>query len=1554
MANEEAGSALEHASVALFAPITAPVLRSVDPQQVAKFLKERERYELEVEAKQAEVPALTLVPYTASIDRTLLKHLVFMGAFDEIQENATVETLSDVHIKTYIDSLVTTSEDEVDPSRIREALKGLKFPVKIASPSARIMTYCADVFERLDAVGYGDFKTNNPKHMIKLLLEGIRPPALKTAMEERIKVEAGLEKNVRLFIQRLKTDAAACQAFGQQVHSTDPGSSSAGAAASNRGGHNRHSKSNNTSSDNRNNKQEKDGVVCLYPPHKARGIKHKLKDCKTCPEEDKPKLIEEYFKERREKKKEAKRVQHTPAHMHGDNSESSIVFKTVFAHRHEMQTCVDNGSDGNIMDEKALQSIIQTGAEVEVKSLKQPRVFEMAAHVPDGKKAELVCKKEAVIDTELHIRHGSSLLLRNVAWLVTNQQVETPLLGRPIQEALGLNTRELLEAAADRFAGGFDAERMLASLTKQGDGRVSRITEGVFHSEGGEQVEDDAIMHEWCDMGQETDEEWETELASRLAQAKSKGLSTNGCRRLEKLLRENRNIVRIRYNGGPAAKVRPLELRTVEGAAPVRAKPRRYPPEKRQFLRKYVAQLLKLGLVKPAEHAEWVAAPLIVPKKPPAMYRMTMDYRPINKATIKNTWPMPHIDAVINDVQGAVFFAIVDFCSSYWQLPLHKDSQALHAFMTPDGVMQPTRTTQGGCNSAANFQACVEPCFGQLRGNLLAWLDDFALYAPSEERLLDILDKFLQICSTYNLVISLPKSTFFAPQINWCGRLIDASGVRMDPSSYSGMVDASEPESAGELCEYIHGMAWMSNAIPRFAERSAPLYSVLEEAYRISGKRTKKSIARIPLSKLGWGPEQSETFKQLQHQLQEMVKTAHRDPALRLCIYTDASDSFWAAAVTQCPDQELRKPVSDQQHDPLAFLSGAFNATQQHWSTFEKEAFAVVETFRRLNYMLSCSNMVSVFTDHRNLLFTFHPTALEPSLGRHKVFKVVRWALFLSAFSYRIEHVPGELNIIADIMTRWMRGYRRRAPHQRVARLECTNGACMVPTAPTKPSEWPSRTTLKAAQNGHEPPRGSTTDEDGLLRVDGKVWVPKGNDEMKIKLLTIAHAGQAGHRGADATVAAIREEFVWNGVTTDAREFVSNCLLCVLSRSGSAVPRPLSQTLHATKPNDVLHFDYLFLGKSTADDKYVFVLKDDFSGYAWVTPTSNATAEHAAETLARWQRTFTAPCFWVSDQGPHFINEVLSTMANTFNIQHKPTVAYSPWVNGTVERLNRDILAALRSLLAELKLGPQDWPAVINILPTILNEASEERLGKNSDGTTRSPLQVMTGIRPRRLLVEVMTGQEQVRAPLSIERAVAERLCDLPKLQESLALMHKEVHELVEARRQRSIEAHNAATNVVVPRFQVGDFVVVAKPKKPPHKLSFTWCGPRRVVTVKSPAVCVVQDLVTNKSETVHVARMKKYCGALDDTEVPKEVLDLVDRSTSKYEVVDQIVDLRKVDNVFWLRVRWDGLPEPRDYTWATLEDLFEDIPDMVQEYLRMSTKRKLAHAAATSLNLII
>lgn len=67
-------------------------------------------------------------------------------------------------------------------------------------------------------------------------------------------------------------------------------------------------------------------------------------------------------------------------------------------------------------------------------------------------------------------------------------------------------------------------------------------------------------------------------------------------------------------------------------------------------------------------------------------------------------------------------------------------------------------------------------------------------------------------------------------------------------------------------------------------------------------------------------------------------------------------------------------------------------------------------------------------------------------------------------------------------------------------------------------------------------------------------------------------------------------------VTTYAKDFVVNCLLCVLSQGGSEIPRSLACTLHVSKPNEVLNFDYLILEESEDETKYALVIKDDFSG----------------------------------------------------------------------------------------------------------------------------------------------------------------------------------------------------------------------------------------------------------------------------------------------------------------------------------------------------------------------
>lgn len=154
----------------------------------------------------------------------------------------------------------------------------------------------------------------------------------------------------------------------------------------------------------------------------------------------------------------------------------------------------------------------------------------------------------------------------------------------------------------------------------------------------------------------------------------------------------------------------------------------------------------------------------------------------------------------------------------------------------------------------------------------------------------------------------------------------------------------------------------------------------------------------MPLEMLGWASEHVEAVNDWRTLLIRSTELVHRNHNQALCIYTDTPEIFRSAVVTQCTTESLRFPLDEQRHELLAFLGGEFTGRQTCWTTFEKDAYAVVQTFRKLTHLLACEAHTHGFTDHKNLLFILNPLVIKPVLGCHKVLKVIWWALFLSAF----------------------------------------------------------------------------------------------------------------------------------------------------------------------------------------------------------------------------------------------------------------------------------------------------------------------------------------------------------------------------------------------------------------------------------------------------------------------------------------------------------------------------------------------------------------------------
>jgi RNase H-like domain found in reverse transcriptase len=119
------------------------------------------------------------------------------------------------------------------------------------------------------------------------------------------------------------------------------------------------------------------------------------------------------------------------------------------------------------------------------------------------------------------------------------------------------------------------------------------------------------------------------------------------------------------------------------------------------------------------------------------------------------------------------------------------------------------------------------------------------------------------------------------------------------------------------------------------------------------------------------------------------VKLARPRDGYLTIVFTDASETHWSSITTQVPMEDSSLPLREHRHEPLVFLSGEFKDASFNWSTAEKEAFPIVQTFERLEYLLA-GKTTELHTYNRNLIYIFDPHGSNPSVSRHVASKLMR------------------------------------------------------------------------------------------------------------------------------------------------------------------------------------------------------------------------------------------------------------------------------------------------------------------------------------------------------------------------------------------------------------------------------------------------------------------------------------------------------------------------------------------------------------------------------------
>jgi uncharacterized membrane protein YgcG len=738
----------------------------------------------------------------------------------------------------------------------------------------------------------------------------------------------------------------------------------------------------------------------------------------------------------------------------------------------------------------------------------------------------------------------------------------------------------------------------------------------------------------------------------------------------------------------------------------------------------------------------------------------------------------------------------------------------------------------------------------------------------------------------------------------------------------------------------------------------------LNAALSKAKKRNARTARKISLHEAGWGNEHDASFQALKEALVNAVCNAHPREDHVLCLFPDASYEFWGSILTQVPKEDITgdKPIAQWSHEPLAFLSGVFRGAQLRWGIPDKEGFAIKESCTRLAHLLVRRGGFRMFTDHRNLRYIFNPVGVVSQVTKPQADRLERWAVYLRCFEYTIEHIAGELNVWADMLSRWapgtqqhleqrerMRDAARSAPPERAAAvtLRIRNDRILneaghieqrrLTTAPVVPAEeqWPTRAEIAQAQ------QNVTVEEQETLRLrrhahtlyrDGRIFVPNGHHKLRHRIMVVAHAGAAGHRRWAATLRLLTEKFWWPTLRTDLRAFLAKCLLCGKTATGLPVPRPFGKALRGSRPGEALHLDYFSLKDAVTADKGLLVMKDGFSAFIWLWECQAFDSVVTEEAVIAWCAMFGVPSMLITDGGSHFDNTLVTAICKRFRARHHITTAYAPWANGAIERVMRELVRLYRTLLAETNIPLPEWPRLTPIVQSTINQTTSEARGGHS------PAEIMLARNTPRPLDTIAIGGLEEKAAEDVGRMDLRDMCSR-HVRETATSIH-ECWLKAESAQQRRQAANAAQREREVAgrrqqpaQFQIGDFVLVLC-MIPRNKLRARWLGPSRVVDTVNSNVYVIEDLLTSKQTTVHAQRLKPFAEA--DFEVTEDVRNSIAYDSQFY--VDDILDWREDDTgSIELRVRWLGFEASED-TWEPVERLHEDVPTLVTRFLRNIT----------------
>jgi len=310
------------------------------------------------------------------------------------------------------------------------------------------------------------------------------------------------------------------------------------------------------------------------------------------------------------------------------------------------------------------------------------------------------------------------------------------------------------------------------------------------------------------------------------------------------------------------------------------------------------------------------SAPVLLVKKSDGSWRFCVDYRTLNAATVKDKFPIPVVEELLDELHGAKLFTKLDLRSGYHQVRVHPDDVAKTAFRTHHGHFEFLVMPFGLSNAPSTLQALMNLVLKPfLRRCVLVFFDDILVYSSSWTEHLQQLRAVLDVLRAHQLHLKKSKCSFAMPTVQYLCHVISHEGVAMDTSKVAAVQSWPQPRSARGLRGFLGLAGYYRRFIKEYGAIAAPLTNLLRK------------------NAFQWSMEAEAAFANLKSALSAAPVLHLPNFGREFLIDCDASGSGFGA-------------VLHQGEGPIAFFSRPFAARHLKVAAYERELIGLVQAVR--------------------------------------------------------------------------------------------------------------------------------------------------------------------------------------------------------------------------------------------------------------------------------------------------------------------------------------------------------------------------------------------------------------------------------------------------------------------------------------------------------------------------------------------------------------------------------------------------------------------------------